>query len=90
MNLIVLHEDRNSLHGYGKYFVSQKRTEHEYDSLLRYAICTKPFCDIVFDYLPIYVIPTLIGLFGLFVLGIIIFIIKKRKIRIFSEDDNVK
>lgn len=41
--------------------------------------------DIVFDFLPIYVIPTLIGLMCFFVLSIIIFVIKKRKTRIFSE-----
>jgi len=41
--------------------------------------------DIVFDFLPIYVVPTLIGLMSLLVLTIIIFIIKKRKTRIFLE-----
>ncbi len=41
--------------------------------------------DIVFDYLPIYVIPTFIGLMCFFVLTIIIFVIKKRKTRIFLE-----
>jgi len=46
--------------------------------------------DIVFDSLPIYVIPTLIGLMCFFVLSIIIFIIKKRKTRIFSGQNNGK
>lgn len=51
MKLIVVHSKRNSLLGYGQSFVPQNLTEHEYDSLLRYAICGEPFCDIVFDYL---------------------------------------
>lgn len=41
--------------------------------------------DIVFDFLPVYVIPTMIGLMSFFVLSIIIFVIKKRKTRIFPE-----
>ena len=43
--------------------------------------------DIVFDFLPIYVIPTLIGLMCFFVLSIIIFVIKKRKTRGFSQNN---
>ena len=41
--------------------------------------------DIAYDFLPLYVIPTLIGLICVFVLGIIIFIIKKRKTKISPE-----
>ncbi|MFX0140906.1 MAG: hypothetical protein ACFFDN_45125 [Candidatus Hodarchaeota archaeon] len=40
--------------------------------------------DISFDFLPFYVIPTLIGLTVILSLGIILYIIKKRKIRIKS------
>ncbi len=46
--------------------------------------------DIALDFLPIYVIPTLIGLICVFILGLIIYLIRKRKTSIFSKLNNGK